>query len=280
MRPAPPSAASPIAETIDLVLPLAVKNNAHDDVERCRMLLESLALRFDPRSLGTVFLVVQAGFADHVEGRLRELRLPLRVLDEREVVGETSISGWRKQQLIKLAIAERTTEFYLCLDADVLCRRPVGYRDLVPDGRARVGAWSKRIFPDWYRASAETLGVASDDALPAIGVTPQMLCRDVVALLARHLERRHRRPWREVLGRSEAWTEYCLYGLVLEHYGLFDLFHVWGDLSGGDVWKLDDFHGWSAVRDAPGFFSVVQSNTGLSPEAVRARLPPTFFTEA
>jgi hypothetical protein len=261
---------------IDLVLPLAISTKGHSDVDRARILLRSLQLRFDPATLGTIFVVCQANQTEFCEGSLRDIDLPFRFIDEREVIGETRIMNWRKQQLIKLAIAERTSEFYLVLDADILCRRSLSASDLIRDGRGVVSACAKSFFREWYENSAKTLGLKVDWEAPGIGVTPQVLCCEVVRLLIRHLEHKYRRPWLEVLGRSEEWTEFTLYLLILEQYRLFDLFHVWGDLSGGDVWNLPDFDNWK-VADLPGFFSVLQSNTGLSPDAVRQRLPAHFL---
>lgn len=264
-------------EIIDLVLPLAVQSYGNSDLERCKLLLRSLELRFDPASLGAVFIVCQAGKQEIIEAGLRDFSLPLRFLDERELIGEPSVGGWRKQQMIKLVISERVSEFYLVFDADILCHRAVRYQDLVPDGRSLLGQCPKHIFRDWYTLSSETLGIKVDWDTPGIGVTPQILSREVVSLLRRHLERRWNEPWMQVLGRSNSWTEFTLYWLILEHYRLFDLFHVWGEVSGACAWNRQEFDRWSLTDDAEGFFSVVQSNLGFSSEVVRQRLPESFL---
>lgn len=272
MSHAGPPPISHHGDVIDLVLPLALRRHGNDDVERCRMLLRSLELYFDPGSLGTLYVVCQEDCRDEIERRLRDFRLPMRFIDERDVIGKTWICGWRKQQLIKLAIADRCTDFYLVLDADLVGRRRVRYADLVRDGRGVVGSLPRSTFKDWHRDSAAMLGIDSNLSGDDIGVTPQVLNREVVSLLARHLERRYRRPWLATLGSSERWTEFTLYGLLIERYDLFDLFHVWGQLSGGNVWDRKDFEGWSLDSTAPGYFSVVQSNTGVGPDVVRRRI--------
>src|SRR5690606_42105927 len=45
--------------------------------------------------------------------------------------------GWYRQQLIKLAIAERVaSDYYLTFDADVVATRPITIERLLPGGRA------------------------------------------------------------------------------------------------------------------------------------------------
>jgi len=63
------------------------------------------------------------------------------------------IQGWYLQQLIKLAIAEHIkTDFYLTLDADVICVKPVYFSDLVKDGCAVYTAGNNSKYKNtfWY----------------------------------------------------------------------------------------------------------------------------------
>lgn len=66
-------------------------------------------------------------------------RMPVRVIDEREVVSHLGddAPGWTKQQVIKLAAPSVvSTPWYITLDADVVAARPIDREFLLPGGRA------------------------------------------------------------------------------------------------------------------------------------------------
>ena len=63
---------------------------------------------------------------------------------QREKRGLNHVSGYTKQQIVKLAAAQLvTTEWYLTLDADVLCIRPTKMRDLLR--RKRFGRGERAV---------------------------------------------------------------------------------------------------------------------------------------
>ena len=80
------------------------------------------------------------GVEHEVEGggdaaRDRELQQHLRAVRGAAAAGGRGAS-YRAQMLLKLAVARRvTTAFYLVLDADVLCTRKTGLRDIIVGGR-------------------------------------------------------------------------------------------------------------------------------------------------
>ena len=212
--------------------------------------------------------------------------------------GRFDAYGWFIQQLVKMAIAERVqTDFYLTLDADVVCVKPVGYEDLVQDGRAIVNVRDEDVHPEWYKGAERVLGLNRSGLTH--GVTPALFSRPAMLQLHDFLRGRvHRvlrrlgslcRPgstwrsalcdWRGYLLRNTPWTEYTLYHTFLEHAGLFDTYHV---RRGGDaiydntlsVWQPDEFEALDLDRLLRGqaFFLVVQSNTGIPAAAVWKKL--------
>ena len=84
--------------------------------------------------------------------------------------------------------------------------------------------------------------------------------------------------WRARLLGALPWTEYQLYDSYLVRSGNFERFHRYSSetvLYGNSVWYLSTFADWKpgpATTGAEYFFSVVQSNTGLSVDVVEAKL--------
>ena len=114
-----------------------------------------------------------------------------KIIPETAVVPEFKLfknyPGWNKQQLIKLAAAEIVeTDFYLTLDADIICVRPTGFSDLVKDGRSgcfRLSRLEKsaEMFKRWYRNAEKVLKI--EYAAYHHNVTPVVLSKDVHDIL-------------------------------------------------------------------------------------------------
>ncbi|HEY8156146.1 MAG TPA: DUF6492 family protein [Myxococcota bacterium] len=229
----------------------------------------------------------------------------VRVLDERELIPELALAralrrdhrrDWYVQQLIKLAaVSAVDTEFALVLDADVLAVRSVSDSDLVVDGRALRVPEPLATHPQWVAQAAEALGLEPLDY--SASVTPSVLAREAVRLLARYAEEcvrpRHWRmraaslvpgirgrlsSWRGRLLAALPWTEYQLYDTFLVRGGHFDRFHRYSIdpvLYENSVWRASHFEDWSPIPrgDTPiHFFSVVQGFAGIPVEVVREKL--------
>lgn len=128
------------------------------------------------------------------------------------------------------------------------------------------------VHPQWWKQSSEILQIPINWDTPGIDVTPQVLSTEIAARLKKHVESLYLCDWLKVLGTSECWTEFTAYDLVTRHYGLFDRYHAVGELSGNNLWDDVNKETWRLVSEAQGFFSVVQSNSGISPEQVRKQM--------
>jgi len=198
------------------------------------------------------------------------------------------LGGWYLQMLIKLAIAPRIeSEFYLTLDADVFCVRPVRFDRFITDGRA---VFTRRLASDpapdltvemrdkrrdWAAGSARVLRVPQSQWVHE--GAPQLLSREAVQALARHLEGllpMYMRAiptlssWRLLLLlQAPRWTEYEIYGAFLEGQNLYDRYHVDGDLRGNCALWREEIAEWDPKESFSGPdtfpFSVVQSNTDV-----------------
>ena len=284
----------------DAVLPLLPR-----DLERFAILARSLQ-RF-MRDLGNLYVVVPDRFADSLSTALEpyERTLPIRIVREQSWVPELPqlrhLPGWYKQQLIKLAAAEFvSSDFFLTLDADVVCTRPVGYDSLVIGGRAPCHVTPASEHPTWYAGAEAVLDLRAKRQGVTHNVTPCMWAKEGLLELIDYLNQvaerrpyasgfrglqqrlfftqhrlgRHRAqpPWRGWLGASRPWAEYATYFTFLEATGRYDRYHFDSDRCIYDVersvWQKDfeierlDPAPFFHGEGAP-FFVVIQSNSGI-----------------
>lgn len=280
--------ASPIR--IEAVLPLTLA-----DLDRFRILDRSLD-RFFP---GLSCWVVTPD-RDHSRVSSAVTGSRYRVLPESAIVPERSwyrkTRPWFIQQLIKLAAPEFVeADFYITLDADLICIREVRIDELFKEGRAITNVTPEDWHPEWYAWAERVLGLRRSGV--AHGVTPVVYSVAGMRLMHRHLEARtsrwrrafatvagrgsrihdHLAGWRSYLLRSTPWTEQSLYFTFLEANGLFDRYHHYGGVDsiysgsrslwyGADIERFDA----EAVFTSPdeSFFIVVQSNTGIPADIV------------
>ena len=290
---------------IDAVLPLTAR-----DFERARILLWSLQRFFV--DLGTLWVVVPdrdvAAARDvfsweHVRVRSESEVLPglgfYRRLFRATVVYRRRPDGWYVQQIVKLAApAYVDTDFYLTLDADVVCVRTIRASDLVVDGRAICMRGNPNRNEEWYLWSQRVLGLPRSRT--SHGATPLLYSKEAMTRMHRFLESRAHGLWRRLgkwlanldaqhplttwdgyLLRNLPWAEHALYHTFLEAHDLYDRYH-WDartrPLHAEDsVWFAAEFERWNpstlVAPDGP-FFAIVQSWLGIPPAQVWARLAP------
>ena len=293
-------------QKLDAVLPLKYK-----DCKRFRILDASLQKFM--KDLGRLFIIVPDKELTKFQSKIDD--------DHYVIIPETSLvpefklfkgyPGWNKQQLIKLAAATIVeTDFYLTLDADIICVRPTSFSDLVKNGRAYCFKHdlerSAEMFKQWYRDAKRVLKI--DKAEFHHDVTPAVLSKEAVLMLHEHLARISRdsppgfskrdlicrglailaklipkmyfAQWRLYLLRSGQWTEYSLYYTFLEAINLFEKYHFVLDsrISGNSVWEFDQYDSWDPKNSFLGertfFFSVLQSNTGINPDDIWQKVHP------
>jgi hypothetical protein len=279
-------------------------------------LARSLRRYFEP--LGTLYVVIpDAGFEACAE-QVTSLAagLPLRVVRESAWAPDLStfsqLRGWYKQQILKLAAAEFvTSDYYLTLDADVVCTRRCQFEQLLPGGRSPCFVIPRDDHPDWYRGAEAVLGLQAKRRGILHNVTPVLWSRAGVLELQRYLEQRaierrytpgvrgvtqralfwlYRPPaapgaklWRAWLAASTPWAEYATYFTFLEAKGRFDAYHFNSDTCLYDVerslWQSTrSLDGWDPAPlfegEGPPFFAIVQSNTGIDADAILSKLQP------
>ncbi|MSR22093.1 MAG: hypothetical protein EXR92_00795 [Gemmatimonadetes bacterium] len=280
-------------ERISAILPIRLSGTPGDltTFARGRTLLASL----DRRGLLGIFQEILLVVPD------RELSLahrlvapfadgPFTVIGEDEAFPQfRTFPGqheYRKQQLIKLgATARAATEFTLTLDADVYCCHSFETSDLVIEGRALMQMEPRAMHAPWWKASAELLSTEPDRSPLGMSGTPALLSRTISRALLAALESLHGRdPIALLLDQaSSRWTEYTLYHLCAEKNGLLDRFHLPAGEQGrpsliceASLWSARSLPDWDPSpcfsRPPSALFIVCQSNTGLPPDLVAAKL--------
>ncbi len=193
---------------ISAVLPLRIRGGRDDrELGRARNLFRSLARFAEPGLFADIHVVLPTDDVETATGMDWAVDLPLRFVDQNdllpELAGYGSVGGWTTQQMIKLAATRVvTTDFYLTLDADVLCTSPIGTANLVPGGRALLQTGPRMSHKPWWTASAHILEVDPRLDEPGICVTPALLSSQACLGLQARLQTRSRSgSWIDVLLR-------------------------------------------------------------------------------
>lgn len=276
------------SQKIDAVLPLTLR-----DYPRFEILDKSFKRFF--KDLGKCWIVTPDREFEQIKNLIQDDRYC--VISESSLAPEFKIfqksrfslfkvvPGWYKQQIIKIAIADKIeTDFYLTLDADVICTRPTFFEDLVKEGRAvcYIHPTERNTQRDWYGWAEKVLRLKSRNREVLHNVTPVVLSKQAMFELQNYLSQiyqqiiipRTRREvraallkayaqflpqdssrraqllsWRSLLSVSIPWTEYGLYYIFLEETDRFDRYHVLVEDSlyakDHSVWYKEEFDAWN-----------------------------------
>jgi glycosyltransferase involved in cell wall biosynthesis len=301
----------PSRATIHAVLPLAIQSNK-DDNDLIRAVVQGRTLRhfLQRDQLLNVNVVGRSSELQQIADALKPLETPwlrYKILDEAAVcpeLPESPMGGWHKQQIIKLAAAEWLgAPFWLTLDADVLCTKPLGIDDLLPGGRALLFVDELAVVPiftSWSWAVREVLGMVAPPATFAMSVTPLIYAAPIMSAVYRTIEIAHGRPWKDVLldrkvmgGLSNryktGWAENQVYYAVAARSGLLRAYHALSGidspqrLHGHGIWRTGEWPDWDVTRafdtKQPGFFAVCNSYTGVPPAFVAEKIEPFLAQE-
>lgn len=277
-----------------------------DDLNRCHILFSSLSRFAEPGLFSEFYVVVPPDEVEIVSTALaRWSAFGLQVLAETELAPELAkypkMRGWRKQQVLKLAIASRMqSRYYMTFDADVICLKPVSTDNLLPGGKALLQYEFRAQHKRWWPSSARILGMSPNVGEPGVGmtVTPALMATDLVLALQREISTVRGEYWVDFLGGlhdpaaprnwlpsrylMSRWTEYSLYYMCAHKLGLLEQYHV---IAGTEAYpqrllvhESHPYEQWetsySFSNRCPGLFCVVGSKTFLPPAEVWQRVGP------
>ncbi len=298
---------------IGAILPLSVRGSYdNDDLGRIEIFFRSLEAFAEADMFGSFLIVTPPDETDIVAKKcLKWPQFNIRVLSEEALVPELTkyrhVRGWRKQQIVKLAAAREINEdFYLTLDADVVCLGPLAISDLIVNGRALIQYEQRSQHPKWWKSSSKLLKMNPNVGDPSIGmtVTPALLSTYLCKQLAEQLKPKNGGSWVDrlcalhnpkspsnwTIGRllRSKWTEYSLYYLCAMKLGLLDKYHIRaGTIETPQLLLIHDSHPfetWDVANsfssDNPGLFCVVGSKSGIEPQLVWDTIKPYIPSSA
>jgi len=291
------------------VLPLAIGGERND---LARAIIQGRSLRhfFRRDELLRVSVVGRAGELQQIADALKPLETPwlqYNVVDEATIdpgLPESKVVGWYKQQVIKMAAPEWLgANFWMTLDADVVCTRLIGIDDLLPGGRALL--WVDElpavpIFAQWSWSVRELLGMVGPPATLAMGVTPLIYAAPIMRAAHQAIEAVHGRPWKDVLldpaiaggytrRYGHGWAENQIYYAIGARLGLLRTCHAFSGidvpqrLHAHGIWRTGEWSSWNEALAfdpaQPGFFAVCNSYTGVPAEVVAEKIQPYLERE-
>jgi hypothetical protein len=293
---------------ISAVLPLKASGSYDvNDLKRAHILFTSLKTFVAEGTISEIFVLVPAAEVELVQQEYACWQsLNIKVMAEDDLLPQfkkyPKMRGWRKQQLLKIAIANLVeNEFYLTLDADVICLKPLDESKLIIDGKALLQYEQRTQHPKWWKSSARILNMNPDVGPKDLGmtVTPALMSRTLSQKLMRELSpNKAGENWVDALcslhdpanpknwwiGRflKLKWTEYSLYYLCAMKLGLLEQFHsIAGTAQTPALLLIHDSHPYESWNIAgsfdlanPGLFCVVGSKTRLPPKAVWQKVAP------
>lgn len=293
---------------ISAVLPLKASGSYDvNDLKRAHILFTSLQTFVAAGTISEIFVLVPAAEVELVTQEYACWQsLNIKVMAEDDLLPEfkkyPKMRGWRKQQLLKIAIANLVeNEFYLTLDADVICLKPLDESKLIIDGKALLQYEQRAQHPKWWKSSARILCMSPDVGPKELGmtVTPALMSRTLSQKLMQELSpKKAGENWVDALcslhdpanpknwwiGRflKLKWTEYSLYYLCAMKLGLLEQYHVIaGTAQTPALLLIHDSHPYESwnIEDSfdlanPGLFCVVGSKTRLPPKEVWQKVAP------
>jgi len=294
---------------LSAVLPLCIRGSYDiDDLGRTEILFKSLSAFAEPGLFNELLIVCPNDEVEIIKEKcLKWQKLNIRVVSEEVLIPELKkyphVRGWRKQQMVKLATPRMLDcDFFVTLDADVICLKPITIEQLLPGGKALLQYEMRARHPKWWHSSARILNMSGNVGDPNKGmtVTPAILSSDLCLLTGEEIEKHLRGKgtwvdrlcqlhnpkslsnWTPYRFHRAKWTEYSLYYLCAQKHKLLEKYHVTtGTTEIPQLMLVHDSHpyeDWNVASsfspDNPGLFCVVGSKNRLDPENVMEKVGP------
>jgi hypothetical protein len=236
-------------QKISIVVPVAPW-----DLMPALLLCKSLNKFFDPDSIDTAFIVYPDKSLMSKQLESLHLNFSYSVINEEDIIPPEDYAlfrkrkGWFRQQIVKLYISEKVkTEFYICLDSDLLCIKPTSYHDLIKHGKPGMNVESKSVHTYWWKESQKVLKLPNSSYTDGMSSSTNIFITEEVKNLILYLESIYRRSlsrvllnwfWTDSYLFRRQWTEYKLYWLFIEFRNKINDYDPNNKIWGRSIWKI------------------------------------------
>jgi hypothetical protein len=280
---------------MEAVLPLKISGDWSDhDLTRARILLYSLETFWRGTGRLRLNVIAREQDMDVLAQALVSDVIDIVIVPELEVVPELvqfpNAHGWYKQQVIKLSSYQLIDgAFFLTLDADLVCSKPFDESTFVVQGRLLADWEPRAVHPDWWRDSANVLGIEPIVEGQGIKPTPVVLSTSQCRQLMAFLDERGGGSGKSYLLGSKGWTEFTLYNSFLDMTDQTSDTYLTAEEMAAErravrSWACfssrREFDNWNPAAafgvGSPGHFMVCNSSTRIDPQEVWEKLVPCF----
>jgi len=176
--------------------------------------------------LDRFYLIAPLKFIATLNLELESFKLPFSFIPEELLIGTIQTTGWYKQQIIKLCMARIVrTSIYLIVDSDMYLTQPLGYDDLLDNGKIKYNyePWQTINSPDfsqnskWWIQSCSLLDydiTSIQGCSDLMSVTPQVFITEIAKDLIIKIESKFKHEWPQIIC-DLGFTEFTLYWLYV-----------------------------------------------------------------
>jgi hypothetical protein len=224
------------------------------DLLPSQLLFKSLNKYFDPESIDTVFIVYpdKPLMKKHVESLNPGFNYS--VINEEDIIPSEDYGlfkkrkGWFRQQIVKMYISRRVkTEFYICLDSDLLCIKPTSYDDLIKNGKPGLNVESKNLHAYWWKQAQKVLKLPDSHYSEGMSSSTNIFITKETLGLIDYIEKTYKKSFSRALLNwfwtnsyifRRQWTEYKLYWSYIEFRGKTEAYDPGNKIWGKSIWKI------------------------------------------
>jgi hypothetical protein len=226
------------------------------DLLPSQLLFKSLNKYFDPESIDTVFIVYpdKPLMKKHVESLNPGFNYS--VINEEDIIPSEDYGlfkkrkGWFRQQIVKMYISRRVkTEFYICLDSDLLCIKPTSYDDLIKNGKPGLNVESKNLHAYWWKQAQKVLKLPDSHYSEGMSSSTNIFITKETLGLIDYIEKTYKKSFSRALLNwfwtnsyifRRQWTEYKLYWSYIEFRGKTEAYDPGNKIWGKSIWKITE----------------------------------------
>lgn len=268
-----------------IIMPISTSGNGYTYFKEFG--LKSYEKFLCTKMLEIFFLICPEKDIEDLQFIVKNSNIPFKIINEDTLLHKSvqNVSGWFKQQIIKLTISYIiTTDIYLIVDSDLFLTKQLTYEDLFFNNKIKYNyeKWQNLNSSDfsqnsrWWDASSAILDFPMCNIINKtmlMSVTPEIFIWSYVNTLIEYLHNKYGLEWQKYIINNK-FTEFTLYWLYLLKYNLTSLYSHEGiplwthdrtrnilDYQTANVKNIDNI-----FLDGTSFFSVIQGYLQIKTE--------------